>query len=141
MKNGEQMADEGSDNGKKGRYLGGLRVLLKRAWEELHEDESEHGFPVTLIMEHRDDILKYTAMVVGVILVLTGVITILGSSDRVVDNVVSGENTVIAAFLILTGLLLVGAFMIQSIIGGTPLGGFYKQVKKAERGEEKEEDE
>lgn len=47
MKNGEQMADEGSDNGKKGRYLGGLRVLLKRAWEELHEDESEHGFPVT----------------------------------------------------------------------------------------------
>jgi len=135
------MADEGSDNGKKGKYSWGLRELLKRAWEELHEDESEHGFPVTLIMKHRDDILRYTAMVVGVILVLTGIIMILGSSDRVVDNVVSGENTVIAAFLILTGLLMVGAFMIHSIIGGTPLEGFYKQVKKAERGEEKEEEE
>ncbi|WBF07265.1 hypothetical protein ISG35_06260 [Methanothermobacter thermautotrophicus] len=96
---------------------------------------------MTLIMEHRDDILRYSAMVLGVMLLLTGIVTIMGSSDRVVDNVVSGENTVIAAFLILTGLLLVGAFMVHSIIGGTPLEGFYKQVKKAERGEEKEEEE
>ena len=135
------MSDEGPDNGKKGRYSERLRGFLARVWEELQEDESEHGFPVTLIMEHRDDILRYSAMVLGVMLLLTGIVTIMGSSDRVVDNVVSGENTVIAAFLILTGLLLVGAFMLHSIIGGTPLEGFYKQVKKAERGEEKEEEE
>lgn len=135
------MSDEGPDDGKKGRYSGRLRGFLARVWEELQEDESEHGFPVTLIMEHRDDILRYSAMVLGVMLLLTGIVTIMGSSDRVVDNVVSGENTVIAAFLILTGLLLVGAFMVHSIIGGTPLEGFYKQVKKAERGEEKEEEE
>ncbi|MGB4612297.1 MAG: hypothetical protein WBH74_06575, partial [Methanothermobacter thermautotrophicus] len=137
----EQMSDEGPDDGKKGRYSERLRGFLARVWEELQEDESEHGFPVTLIMEHRDDILRYSAMVLGVMLLLTGIVTIMGSSDRVVDNVVSGENTVIAAFLILTGLLLVGAFMVHSIIGGTPLEGFYKQVKKAERGEEKEEEE
>jgi len=135
------MSDEGPDDGKKGRYSERLRGFLARVWEELQEDESEHGFPVTLIMEHRDDILRYSAMVLGVMLLLTGIVTIMGSSDRVVDNVVSGENTVIAAFLILTGLLLVGAFMLHSIIGGTPLEGFYKQVKKAERGEEKEEEE
>lgn len=135
------MSDEGPDDGKKGRYSERLRGFLARVWEELQEDESEHGFPVTLIMEHRDDILRYGAMVLGVMLLLTGIVTIMGSSDRVVDNVVSGENTVIAAFLILTGLLLVGAFMVHSIIGGTPLEGFYKQVKKAERGEEKEEEE
>ncbi|AAB85791.1 MULTISPECIES: hypothetical protein [Methanothermobacter] len=135
------MSDEGPDDGKKGRYSERLRGFLARVWEELQEDESEHGFPVTLIMEHRDDILRYSAMVLGVMLLLTGIVTIMGSSDRVVDNVVSGENTVIAAFLILTGLLLVGAFMVHSIIGGTPLEGFYKQVKKAERGEEKEEEE
>ena len=136
------MSDEGPDNGsKKSRYSGSLRGFLARVWEELQEDEAEHGFPVTFIMEHRDDILRYSAMVLGVMLLLTGIIMILGSSDRVVDNVVSGENTVIAAFLILTGLLLVGAFMIHSIIGGTPLEGFYKQVKKAERGKEKEEEE
>ena len=135
------MSDEGPDDGKKGRYSERLRGFLARVWEELQEDESEHGFPVTLIMEHRDDILRYSAMVLGVMLLLTGIVTIMGSSDRVVADVVSGETTVIAAFLILTGLLLVGAFMVHSIIGGTPLEGFYKQVKKAERGEEKEEEE
>ncbi|MCG2828039.1 hypothetical protein [Methanothermobacter sp. K4] len=132
--------DSGAESKEKSGEPNSLKGFILRIKEEIQSDESDHGFPVTLIIRYRDDIIRYSAMALGAVLIIAGIIAIIGSSERVVDNVVSGENTVIAAFLILTGLLLLGASMIHSIIGRTPLERLYKQVKSAERGEEEKDE-
>ncbi|MGB9837412.1 hypothetical protein [Methanothermobacter sp.] len=132
--------DSGAESKEKSGKPSSLKGFISRIREEIQNDESDHGFPVTVIIRYRDDIVRYSAMALGAVLIITGIIAIMGSSERVVDNVVSGENTVIAAFLILTGLLLLGASMIHSIIGRTPLERLYKQVKSAETGEEEKEE-
>ncbi|WP_242451229.1 hypothetical protein [Methanothermobacter sp. THM-2] len=129
--------DSGAENKEKPEETSSLKGFISRIREEIQNDESDHGFPVTLIIKYRDDIVRYSAMALGAVLIIAGIIAIIGSSERVVDNVVSGENTVIAAFLILTGLLLLGASMIQSIVGRTPLKGSINRLRVLKQGKRK----
>lgn len=130
------MVDEGTDNGKKKETkFDEFRLLLSRFRDEITDAESEEHFPVNLIIRYRKDIIRYSSMVLGALLIMAGVISIIGSSDRVVDNVVSGENTVIAAFLILTGLLLLGLSLVHSLLNGTFIDRFYREVRDAEAGD------
>jgi len=130
----------GTESKEKSGGPNSLKGFISRIREEIQNDESDHGFPVTVIIRYRDELVRYSAMALGAVLIIAGIIAIIGSSERVVDNVVSGENTVIAAFLILTGLLLLGASMVQSIVGRTPLERFYKEVESAETGKEEKEE-
>jgi len=91
------------------------------------------------IKSRKDQILRYAATTVGVILIIYGIVLISASVTKVADNVIFGEGASYAAFLMLLGfLIIVGAFS-QKILDKTFLKNIHLELKNAE-GKTKAED-
>lgn len=84
------------------------------------------------IRSKKDQILKYAAAAVGVILIIYGIVLISASVTKVADNVIFGEGASYAAFLMLLGfLIIVGAFS-QKILNKTFLKNINSELEIAE---------
>lgn len=81
----------------------------------------EHGF-VKKIKTNRDKITKVSALVVGGILILYGLVLISASVTQVASNVIFGEDATADTFLMLLGVLIIVAAFAQSIMDKTSLG-------------------
>ena len=84
------------------------------------------------IRSRKDQILRYVAVAIGVILIIYGVVLISASVTKVADNVIFGEGASFAAFSILLGfLIIVGAFS-QKILNKTFLKNINSELEIAE---------
>jgi hypothetical protein len=84
------------------------------------------------IRSRKDQILRYAAAAVGVILIIYGIVLISASVTKVADNVIFGEGASYAAFLMLLGfLIIVGAFS-QKILNKTFLKNINSELEIAE---------
>jgi len=78
-------------------------------------------------------IIKFTALGSGSIFIISGIFLLTGSAEKVADNVVFGERSVIAAFLIILGVLLITGSLAQRIASKTSFENLYQEVKTVER--------
>ena len=91
------------------------------------------------IKSRKDQILRYAAATVGVILIVYGIVLISASVTKVADNVIFGEGASYAAFLMLLGfLIIIGAFS-QKILNKTFLKNINSELEIAEGKTEAEE--
>jgi hypothetical protein len=105
------------------------------------EDGADHSFNFQELLDNdlfdsirskKDQILRYAAAAVGVILIIYGVVLISASVTKVADNVIFGEGASYAAFLMLLGfLIIVGAFS-QKILNKTFLKNINSELEIAE---------
>ncbi|UTB33765.1 MAG: hypothetical protein NKF70_06040 [Methanobacterium sp. ERen5] len=96
------------------------------------------------IRSRKDQILRYVAVAIGVILIIYGIVIISASVTKVADNVIFGEGASFAAFSMLLGfLIIVGAFS-QKILNKTFLKNINSELEiaegKTEAANEKTED-
>lgn len=84
------------------------------------------------IRSRKDQIVRYVALAIGVILIIYGIVLISASVTKVADNVIFGEGASFAAFSILLGfLIIVGAFS-QKILNKTFLKNINSELEIAE---------
>jgi hypothetical protein len=107
--------------------------------KEMKTEEHTFHFPelagnkfLNSIKSRKDIIIRYSAAVVGVILIIYGLVLISASVTKVADNVIFGEGASFAAFSILLGvLIIVGAFS-RSIINRSFLKNINNELEIAE---------
>ncbi len=84
------------------------------------------------IRSRKDQIVRYGAAAIGIILIIYGIVLISASVTKVADNVIFGEGASFAAFSILLGfLIIVGAFS-QKILNKTFLKNINSELEIAE---------
>ncbi len=83
-------------------------------------------------------ILDFLLIILGLILILAGMFTSLGVTEKFVDNVVFGEKSTIAFLLAVLGILIISAVIGPDLIKKSPLKGFYEQLQNVDA-EHKEE--
>lgn len=76
----------------------------------------------------RTPIIGVVSTILGLILIVLGALTFSSRSDRIVDNVISGENSFITVIFIVFGLLLL-VYGLYKVIGmRNPLEGISKSI-------------
>jgi hypothetical protein len=106
------------------------------------KDKSEdHPFNFSEIIGHdsvnslktrKDSIIKGSALIIGGILILYGLVLITASITRVADNVIFGEKAMLSTFLILLGVLIIVAAFAQRILNRTFLNKIHTELEVAE---------
>ena len=84
------------------------------------------------LKSRKDQIIRYSAAAVGVILIVYGLVLISASVTKVADNVIFGEGASFAAFSMLLGVLIIVAAFSQSIINRSFLKNINSELKIAE---------
>lgn len=80
----------------------------------------------------KDKILRYGALLIGILLIIYGLVLITGSVTRVADNVIFGEKAMLSTFLILLGVLIIVAAYAKTILNKTFLNKIHNQLEVAE---------
>jgi hypothetical protein len=118
----------------------------KQAHKTVSNDEekirdNDHSIHLNELMEHdlfdslrskKDQIFRYTAAIIGVILIVYGIVLISASVTKVADNVIFGEGASFAAFSMLLGFLIIVAAFSQKILSRTFLKNINSELEKAE---------
>lgn len=80
------------------------------------------------------------SLAIGILLLIGSIIMFIGASDRVIDNVTSGEHNSIVAVMIIIGVLLViiGAYKIFGFKQADKLASSIKNIDREEKVEKKE---
>jgi len=73
-------------------------LFLTSKTDEIFSNDLKRKFPFLAII----------GIVIGIIIILAGTFFILGSSERVVDSVASGETGTLAIFIMFIGILILG---------------------------------
>ncbi len=103
-----------------------------------HHDHAFHFFDVlghdsiSSLKTRKDSIIKGTALVLGGIMILYGLVLITTSVTRVADNVIFGEKAMLSTFLILLGVLIIVAAFAQRILHRTFLNRIHTELEVAE---------
>ena len=100
------------------------------------EDISENFDNLINIQIGEKPILAFVSLILGIIFIIASILVYNAGTDRIIDNVVSGENHFIMAVLIFIGALLIiyGAFKIFNI--KSPFENMIESINNIE--EEKE---
>jgi hypothetical protein len=109
--------------------------------DEAADDHEDHVINFHELMDRdlfnsirfrKDQIVRYGATAIGIILIIYGIVLISASVTKVADNVIFGEGASFAAFSILLGfLIIVGAFS-QKILNKTFLKNINSELEIAE---------
>jgi hypothetical protein len=76
------------------------------------------------IKSGKNKILMATGIIIGLLFIVFGAIMIMGSADRVADNVVFGEREVFSVFLMLIGVLIIACSLAYKFMGKS----FFKEI-------------
>lgn len=104
--------------------------------DDFEEDISENFDNLINIQIGEKPILAFVSLILGIIFIIASILVYNAGTDRIIDNVVSGENHFIMAVLILIGALLIiyGVFKIFNI--KSPFENMIESINNIE--EEKE---
>ena len=85
--------------------------------DDFEEDLSENFDNIINIQIGEKPILAFVSLILGIIFIIASILVYNAGTDRIIDNVVSGENHFIMVVLILIGVLLIiyGIFKIFNI--------------------------
>ena len=79
------------------------------------------------------------SLAIGILLLIGSIIMFIGASDRVIDNVTSGEhNSIVAVMIIGVLLVIIGAYKIFGFKQADKLASSIKNIDKEEKAEKKE---
>lgn len=72
----------------------------------------------------KSKLLMVLGIIVGALFIIGGAVMMIGSPDRIADNVVFGEREVFSVFLILIGVLLIACSIAYRFLGKS----FFKEI-------------
>ncbi|MCE5213927.1 MAG: hypothetical protein LLF83_04315 [Methanobacterium sp.] len=87
---------------------------------------------IASLRKRKDTIIKVTASVISIILIIVGIIYSFGRSQDVASNVIFGERAMFAAFLILVGFMILAAVFASKLMEGRFLGKISKELNMVE---------
>ncbi|MGZ7067372.1 MAG: DUF308 domain-containing protein [Methanobacterium sp.] len=97
-------------------------------------DNDPHSFPLLSdiigskraqnIKSRKSTILVIIGVIVGVLFIVLGAVMIMGSAERVADNVAFGEKEVFSVFLILIGVIIIACSFAYKFVGKS----FFKEI-------------
>lgn len=73
---------------------------------------------ITSLKKKKNTIIKITACVISIILILTGIVFSLGPTQQVASNVIFGERAMFSVFLIFMGFLILAAVFASRLLEG-----------------------
>ena len=107
------------------------------------EEDPDHLFPtlsevlgperINEIKSGKSKLLVGIGIIVGLLFVIFGGIMMIGSADRVADNVVFGEREVFSVFLILIGVLIMACTLAYKYFGKSFLKGIDKDIESYDK--------
>ena len=108
---------------------------------DFDEEISENFDNLINIQIGEKPILAFISLILGIIFIIASILVFNAGTDRIIDNVVSGENHFIMVVLILIGALLIiyGVFKIFNI--NTPFENMMKTIDQIEEEETLKKDE
>lgn len=102
---------------------------------EKSDQHDPHAFPmisdflspqkIKEIKSGKSKLLMIIGISVGLLLIVLGAISMMGSADRIADNVVFGEKEVFSVFLILVGIILIASSLAYKFLGKS----FFKEIE------------
>lgn len=115
----------------------------KRQENPKDEEVHDHLFPtlsevlgperLNEIKSGKSKLLMGIGIVVGLLFVIFGGLMMMGSADRVADNVVFGEREVFSVFLILIGVLIMACTLAYKFFGKSFLKGIDKDIESYDK--------
>lgn len=103
------------------------------------KEQDHHAFPmlsdilgperVKKIKSRKSKILMGIGICIGLLFILLGAIMMMGSADRVADNVIFGEKEVFSVFLILIGALLIACSFAYKFLGKSFFEGIDNDIE------------
>ncbi|RBQ24024.1 hypothetical protein ALNOE001_05820 [Candidatus Methanobinarius endosymbioticus] len=99
--------------------------------DELLSDDSKRKFPI----------LPIIGSIIGVLLSLLGIFLMLGTSNRVVDSVASGEIGTISIFVIFLGIVILGLSIFKILSKKRPISEAFDNLNNLKLLDEDEDDE
>jgi hypothetical protein len=107
------------------------------------ENHDPHAFPmisdilgeerVKKIKSGNSKILMGIGIFAGILLIIFGAVMIMGSADRIADNVVFGEREVFSVFLILAGILLIACSFAYKFLGNSLFKGIDDDIESYDK--------
>lgn len=93
-----------------------------------------------ILYNKKHEIISYGGFFIGLLLIITGILYLNSSVEKVADNVIFGEHAVISTFLMILGIIVIVVAMKDKIISKTPLSDIYTQMKAIENEKDKKDE-
>jgi hypothetical protein len=84
------------------------------------------------LRKRKETIIKVTASIVSVILIIIGIVYSITPNENVASNVIFGERAMFSAFLILIAFLILAAVFSRRLLEGKYLKNIHKDLEIAE---------
>ncbi|HHY00760.1 MAG TPA: CvpA family protein [Methanothermobacter sp.] len=136
---GSEILDSESDSNNSSDKSQEQKVNMKHEDNTLsksHEFYLSHEFMKFKIYRHihskKEQIIRISGGLVGVLFIIAGMLYLLGGSIRLEDSVTYGERAVLSAFSILIGVLITAGFFGPRLLTGTFLKKIHSELKNVE---------
>lgn len=84
------------------------------------------------LRKRKDKIIKITASIVSILLIIIGIVYSIVPNENVASNVIFGERAMLSAFLILIAILILAAVFSRRLLEGKYLKNIHKDLEIAE---------
>ncbi|MBI5679560.1 MAG: hypothetical protein HZC47_01480 [Methanobacterium sp.] len=111
--------------------------------EEKSSEPDPHAFPLISdflnserfkhIKSGKNKIMMGIGIIVSVLLILSGIYLMMGSAEKVADNVVFGEKAVFSVFLILIGILIIATVFAYKFLNKSFFKGIDAKIESPEK--------
>ncbi len=115
------------------------KVKHKKESENQEEDPALYLFnnfkeheKLQSFKKRKDTIIKVSASIVSVLLIIVGILYSITPNENVASNVIFGERAMFSAFLILVAVLILAAVFSRKLLQGKYLKNIHKDLKIAE---------
>lgn len=98
-----------------------------------------HKF-INWLKREKNRIIKVTASVIAIILIILGIVTSFGPTEQVASNVIFGERAMFSAFLVLVGFLILIAVFARKLLEITYFKNIHQEIEIAEGKSNKDSD-
>jgi hypothetical protein len=92
-----------------------------------------------ILDDKKNDIMLYGGVFIGILLLISGILHLNAPVKKVADNVIFGEQAIMATFLMILGILVIVAALKEKIISKTPLANIYTEIKAVENEKDKKD--
>lgn len=91
------------------------------------------------LRKRKDTIIKVTASIVSILLIIIGIIYSINPNENVASNVIFGERAMFSAFLILVAFMILAAVYSRKLLEGKYFKNIHKDLEIAEGKKPKDE--
>ena len=110
-------------------------LLFSEENENIHEElqlSSKIKETISKDSKRKFPILPILGLAIGILFIMIGTLVFLGNSDKVVDNVISGENSVLSVFIGFIGVIFISLSLLKIFSSRNPFGNVFNVIKDFE---------